>query len=348
MKKLNLILCLGLAIPLTGTTVLAVENDPTTEMSSSKMNEIIEKNSDMFIYDEIIGHKSLSLNSTEIPLYVTFENQLTALSNFKEKFSNELETIKLEMELEDLNEQNYDNYCDATYVLLENEKLDQDKAQEILAFFDIFENKYQNDEIIEKTNYSARLRTVSEEDLEEIELLTPDYSEDENEFARAGNYNLGFPSLTKAINYAKKYAYNQNTSYHYYQGKDCTNFVSQILNYSGVKQVTTNKNTTGWWYKSKNQHSNSWTVANTFSKYMGRKKIGSNWRVFTTKMIKGSFIGLDRASDGDLNHMAFITDKKSDGTSVQIAQHSTNYLKWSTDCSGWTNPGANASYYIVR
>ena len=140
MKKQNLILCLGLAIPLTGTTVLAVENDPTTEMSSSKMNEIIEKNSDMFIYDEIIGHKSLSLNSTEIPLYVTFENQLTALSNFKEKFSNELETIKLEMELEDLNEQNYDNYCDATYVLLENEKLDQDKAQEILAFFDIFEN----------------------------------------------------------------------------------------------------------------------------------------------------------------------------------------------------------------
>ena len=63
----------------------------------------------------------------------------------------------------------------------------------------------------------------------------------------------------KAIEYAKKWAFKRNPNYYNFDslGGDCTNFISQCL-YEGTKTMNYTK-TYGWYYKSANNKSPSWT-----------------------------------------------------------------------------------------
>ncbi len=63
----------------------------------------------------------------------------------------------------------------------------------------------------------------------------------------------------KAVEYAKKWAYGRNPAYYDFSeiGGDCTNFISQCLYAgSGVMNYTPE---TGWYYRSINDRSPSWT-----------------------------------------------------------------------------------------
>lgn len=232
--------------------------------------------------------------------------------------------------------------------MIDNDLTNVDRYNQMLEFIDIFENRYKNDEIISQVKLAESIRTCNKEYLKErINSLTPSYNTDTRKNKLERKSNLGMPNLTGAINYAKKYAEKPNTLYRYFPYGDCTNFISQILNNGGVKQVTSNSKYSGWWYKTENNYSHSWTVADTFSKYMGRVKYNVSWNTFRSKLVKGSFIGKDDSGDGDVNHMAFITAISSDKKQVQIAQHTKNYIKWSNS-TGWTNIGSKGVYYLVR
>lgn len=350
MKKRNLLSILALILPLNCTNVMAIEN-PTISTTNQLMNEIVENNDNLKKFDTLIVPNSLMLDDEEIPLYVSFENQQNALQNFRKSFSNEIDLLKHDYNLEEISENNYNEYYSAITSMIENNVSNNnisniDKYNEMLEFIDIFENKYQNDEISDKVTLASKLRGNDKDDIKnEISLLTPNYNEKISQVRRTEN--LGMPNLNAAINYAKKYATSPNPLYTYFSNADCTNFVSQILNNGGVGQVVYSSKSSGWWYKTKSNYSYSWTVANTFSKYMGRTRYNVSWNTFKGKLKKGSFIGKDNTDDGDVNHMAFITDVSSDKSQVQIAQHTTNYLKWSNS-TGWTNIGSKAVYYLVR
>ena len=76
----------------------------------------------------------------------------------------------------------------------------------------------------------------------------------------------------KAIQYAKKWAYSRNPAYYNFDpvGGDCTSFVSQCL-YAGGKIMNYQKDT-GWYYRSGNDKSPSWTGVEFLYKFLIENK----------------------------------------------------------------------------
>lgn len=129
----------------------------------------------------------------------------------------------------------------------------------------------------------------------------------------------------------------------YWGGGDCTNFASQILAASGVRQVTSTSKYTGWWHRrtapSAHEHSISWINANTFARYMGVGYKGRNHSSFAASIRKYDFIAYDKTSDGQWDHMAYVNaDDNYVGSygyhDYKVAQHSNDYHAWT---SGSTN-----------
>lgn len=181
-------------------------------------------------------------------------------------------------------------------------------------------------------------------------------------------FGLSTSAKTKAINYASKYAVTPNSANYKVFGKDCTNFTSQILEAAGVAQVVTTSEHTGWWHKRTkvsmpydpgyyytHKHSVSWIRASTFARYMGTGpgRGPSQYKTFTQLAVSGDFIGLDKTSDGDIDHTAFITAKGSPDNkgvyNLRIAQHTKNYHAWTSESiNGWENMKPGELYHFIR
>lgn len=75
---------------------------------------------------------------------------------------------------------------------------------------------------------------------------------------------------TRAVAYAKRWALSRNPDYYDFSaiGGDCTNFASQCL-YSGAP-VMDYSPTLGWYFKSLNDRSPSWTGVDFFYDYLVR------------------------------------------------------------------------------
>lgn len=160
-----------------------------------------------------------------------------------------------------------------------------------------------------------------------------------------------------AISYADKFALSPNSGYHYYDGADCTNFVSQCL-YSGklTKEAGVWDTYTGsdgkYWGRT------NWVNANALKDYLktrGATKIGSwkksaasgfaayvNNSANLTNSNKGrTVIFYDWNGDWTINHAAlFVADNQKssnskDGSSTGdlIDQHSVNQKRvmWHAD-----------------
>ena len=105
----------------------------------------------------------------------------------------------------------------------------------------------------------------------------------------------------------------------------------------------------GWWWKGKGEGncSISWIRASTFAKYMGSNFNTTSWSHLKSNVKAGDCIGFDESADGDMDHIGFVYSKS--GSSIQIAQHSDNYLKWDS-ATGWPNleNGMTRFYRIGR
>ncbi|MDO4854719.1 MAG: amidase domain-containing protein [Coriobacteriia bacterium] len=145
----------------------------------------------------------------------------------------------------------------------------------------------------------------------------------------------------KAIAYAKKYADEPNRGkYGYCEGRDCANFASQILEAGGIKQ------TSKWWHKNSNgkqTQSDDWVTANGFAKYFGVGYKTHSPSAFSSHLKAGDLIGTSFVSDGKWNHIGFVTavgSKKNGSYDYQVAQHSKNYVAWtSSKINSWENQG---------
>lgn len=182
---------------------------------------------------------------------------------------------------------------------------------------------------------------------------------------------FAFDSST-AISYADKFALSPNSAYHYYDGADCTNFVSQCL-YSGklTKEpgVWEAKSLFGGKYKG----TDAWVNANSLKEYLktrGAKKIGS-WKkkadisgfaayvdnsANLTNSNKGrTVIFYDWRGDWEIDHAALFVadnqktqDTKADGnvTGDLIDQHSPERKRviWHGDLRNDSHRGSTLIY----
>lgn len=173
-------------------------------------------------------------------------------------------------------------------------------------------------------------------------------------------------NVSRGVEYAEKYAKKANSKYKNWisSKKDCTNFVSQIKTYGGVKHhysyVTIKAEqhlikSKSWYYSSKNNYGGIWPSADKFAKFFGVKSKTTNFKTFSSNVKKGSFIAYDKENDGKWNHMAFVTSKssklkKTNGVSYydfRIAQHSKEYNALVSEAeNAWEK--IKASYPSVR
>ncbi|MCI8309904.1 MAG: amidase domain-containing protein [Clostridia bacterium] len=121
----------------------------------------------------------------------------------------------------------------------------------------------------------------------------------------------------KAIEYAKKWAFKRNPNYYNFDsiGGDCTNFISQCL-YEGSKTMNYT-NTYGWYYKSANDKSPSWTgVQFLYNFLINNKGLGPIANVSNQTDVQiGDIIQLS-FDNTTFSHSLIIVEKENNKTLV--------------------------------
>ena len=121
-----------------------------------------------------------------------------------------------------------------------------------------------------------------------------------------------------AAEYAKKWAFKRNPNYYNFDnlGGDCTNFASQcVFAGSGVMNYTP---TFGWYYKSANNRTASWTGVEYFYAFLTGNAGPFAEEVTADKIEVGDIIQLGRAN-GDFYHSPVVVGFR--GGQPLIAAH---------------------------
>ncbi|MGO1369603.1 amidase domain-containing protein [Senegalia sp. (in: firmicutes)] len=143
----------------------------------------------------------------------------------------------------------------------------------------------------------------------------------------------------KAIEYAKKWAFDRNSKYYNFEelGGDCTNFISQVL-HAGECPMNYKK-WEGWYYNNVNDRAPAWTSANYLRKFLtNNKERGPIAEVSNIDSVEiGDIVQLNFDSDSIFEHSLVIVDIKSPRSieNIYIAAHTYDRYNYSL-----------ANYYI--
>lgn len=370
MSKKFLAALLMVTISMGSITVMAEEQEsPNNEGIVSIQATDIERAPSSMLSE--IGSMSVKENlvvdDISVPLYVTFDSQDQALQNIST--NSVIQAIKNEYNYADISNENWNDYYDAMYELLDSDSCpswyneENEDFRILRKFFDVYENEEKNIQIASQVTTATTTNDLAQ-NTDFLHLLPYDsyvtLTQKSNAIAEdqaiTRATNLGF-NIDKGIAYATKYAKTPNTTDYQKFSADCTNFASQILENGGVSQEKYNDESKGWWHtKSKvafvtvHKHSISWIRADTFAKYMGVGYNTTSNSSFSNNIKKGDFIAADFENDGDWNHMGFVTDKKTSKTNgyydYKVAQHTSNYHAWaSSSDNGWDTIGSDGGKY---
>lgn len=332
--------------------------------------------------------QKIRIGGVENPLLQEFKSQEDSLDTVKQKCKTLIGNLQKYYKLEDLREDNWEEYEEVLYSSLDEKEYNHIFNEEnyefrfLRSFFDIFENKYKNDKVKDLVStLEAGSNTINGKEAELIIAKNLPYfapfAEQVFDSCMSGNSletdkelkdeyypdaRVAISNLDAAIIYAGKYAKTPNIdSYHYFRRGDCTNFVSQILEAGGVRQEVYDSEYLGWWHKynpkawwGKHTHSRSWTMADTFARYMGVILTRTNHRNFSANVHKGTIIAGDFQDDGDWDYTAFVTAADSYAGNYggmkyydyKVAQHTGNYHEWtSSNANNWEYIGLDGGRY---
>lgn len=146
--------------------------------------------------------------------------------------------------------------------------------------------------------------------------------------------------------------------------------MSQILEYSGVQQAVYSSEYSGWWHTNNKilgtidnyKHSRSWTMADTFARYMGVTVSTTNLYSWSLGLNEGDFIALDFSNDGSWDHLGYVTAKSSSLLSYsvpsrevslsyfnfKVAQHTSNYHEWANSSKNSWETYIDGRYGRIR
>lgn len=321
------------------------------EMAINDEYVLFEKSALLKDIGTISVKKSVIIDGEKNYLFPTFDDNEAALKEFKKKAEDILKLIENNNAIDELSEDNWQEYYNLAYSLKECDEYQKDF---VMVFFDIYENESVNEDIIyciENETDSGIKRKILYEMLPYTQPFVKSY--DSNRVAAYSNFNI-----EAAVQYAKTYANTPNSySYQVFE-KDCTNFASQIMENGGIPQDNDIEwSWLGWWHvKDGTAHYNSksWSVADSFAKYFGVDYTTKMHFSFSAHIKKGDFILLDAYSDGGWDHTGFVVDADSYFSNgyydYLVAQHSSNYLLWtSAGDNHWEEKEAEGyTYGIVR
>ncbi len=370
------------------TAALVFSSGIVTAYANTNTDQQQIKSKSYTISAEDLTQSSINILGKSEKLFVEFTDPDEALNEINEYQFEFIDKISKSYNIDKLNKDNWEDFRTAFYSYVSDNNIleSSDEYYSMVCFFDIYENKDKNDQIKKLVNdnllsipFSLTFNSEnidSDSAVNELYNLLPSYSslvENKNAKILAANtavqpdtaeINAVVRSFdtTKGIAYAEKYATSKNTpKYHYFSNGDCANFTSQILEAGGVKQVVYSDVAKGWWHTSKttlgittHKHSQAWSMADTFARYMGVSNKTKTHKTFAANLKAGDFITCDFKSDGDWDHMAFVTKRDSSAGSYgyidyKVAQHTSNYYAWtSSSTNGWETYSGKGTYAIVR
>lgn len=342
----------------------AVSTDANAQIAVSAVPSLLKD------IGQITSGGTVSVYGIDNNLFVEFVDPEKAISDLHKKIPNLLHLLSLEYSLDKLTSTNWQAYQSAMYSYFDSDNKPSNYTESnvefrtLRAFFDMYENTDKNKEIL---RLGEELSKTRDGDVTELALLLPYTEPLAAEFAEKNAMKASRAPLLvdEAIKYATEYATSPNKpTYYYFSNGDCANFVSQILEHAGVSQVVYDSEYSGWWHTRTSgflgigythKHSRSWTMADTFSRYMGIVYTTTSNRSFSENIEAGSIIAADFDSDGDWDHMGFVTDTSSYvGTygyyDYRVAQHTSNYHGWaSLETNGWdTIEDDDGTYARIR
>jgi hypothetical protein len=127
------------------------------------------------------------------------------------------------------------------------------------------------------------------------------------------------------VNYALQWWDKANPAYRNFGSNDCTNFVSQCLFAGGWSMKGWNKwSLSHWFYYSTIYYSNTWTVADDFSKFLTVYSGRGQARSLTYKPLNqhfniGDIVQIDYDGDGKWDHTMIIT--KVTASEIYVTYH---------------------------
>lgn len=278
---------------------------------------------------------------------ITYENQLLALSNFRNEYFKEFHFIQEKYNLPTLTEKSYllylNKFTDFMQEYYENEvanekfyNFNNDEIDlfelDFLAFNDIFENKKDNEvikELINKINFEQTTKklpiisytedSIIFDSITELIGMIPVDSELNLEISNIINHNkeeieplLSGSEVTRAINYAISWYYRFNPNYRNFTGSggDCINFVSQAIHAGGRPMSPL-------WHHQKTAlggdgpfgftSSPSWTRVGNFLSHWGSSVSSPDFQRISTFLRPGDVLLVDFGSDRNPDHSGLVT-----------------------------------------
>lgn len=320
---------------------------------------IIKELGSISVKQKIVSEKK------EYKLYCTFDNPKNAINRLYDSAPTILKELETHYGLDRMTIHNWEQHRDSLFEFIDCDDcpvwLNEGNVeyQKLRAFFDIIENDSMNEEIL---NIASRINKngdyISRIAYEDLLFVLP-YQEVADELVSDGIRGYAGFDTTSGIAYANRWATDRNTAqYHSFKRADCANFTSQILENGGIQQVVYQSEHQGWWHTRTvgflgivtNKHSRSWTIADVFARYMGVSYTTTSNIRFSMNILPGDFIAGDWDSDGNWDHMGFITDRRpienKSWYDYKVAQHTSDYNRWWTDDNnGWEETGANGGTF---
>lgn len=403
MKKRMITLAMALCISATMVVPASAATADVQEAHKAEMNVSIQQVTKSFESrtTKEIGTASIKdavvVNGVTNYLYPTFDNMETSLNKLKTMIPEYYSLVNEKVDLEKAYDFSYSDFAMVDFdvdiaqvvvdqkdntVQLRTEKTDAavsalpidveeklDAQEETFDhFFDIYENKAKNEEIM---NYLA---TTPDPDPETLAYMLPynsafarEYFANTTPALAAGGQIFSEPNGTA---YAKRFATGRSGNYPDYTllGGDCTNFASQILVAGGINMHDNYPDEkAGWWCRKVTigtvnpapafKSSATWRVADSFVRFMGTWGTEyTSFYTFASKIKRGDFIAYDGDKDGDWDHIGYVTGVGSLGTyngkiykDFCVAQHSKDYNAWvSSSTNSWETLDGGAKFAIVR
>lgn len=371
MKRFNKLVAIILAVGLISSIGIPAYAKTTTPSNDIENTYNIESNEFKTEKIKVFGEYE--------NLYIEFKDSDEAINKINNAYPDLISKISKTYNVDGLTDNSWEEFKNAffKYVIDYNLLEASDEFHAMVEFFDIYENKSKNNEIKELiksnktfstmsliTDFSGQL-TESQQKLAQMLPFTSKLSEKYNNVHSEKNkLNVSVMSASdtlnkeKAIEYAANHAESINLlKYYYFKDGDCANFASQILEAAGVKQTVYDQVSKGWWHTFKivHKHSQAWSMADTFARYMGiSHKTVKDHNSFSKKLIKGDFITVDFTSDGDWDHIGFVTARNlypNEGykyIDYKVAQHTGNYHQWTSGPKNGWETYTKGTYAVVR
>lgn len=299
-----------------------------------------------------IQKESIILHDKEIQFYKTFTNRQVAFENMKTLYANEISYLQTSHSLEPFMIETKDSYEEAVrkeYVI---------NIDETLMFSNFMNDlsTYRHEDLNNRIQSLYDQYLISNDDnlLLEIDLESPSYSD---KLIEKPSTKATFNRYV-GIEYAIRYAESYNGSYRYFDGADCTNYASQITHAGGIPMTYSSNPQSGWYYRGYSDYSRTWTLANRFVNWYGiqsgmswygntnKSTAAQNHYNFSANLHYGYFISIDFSSDGEFDHVSFVTESEvNPGTwrcndvngtgcwnfyDYKVAQHTPNYFSWAS------------------